>query len=139
MKLLFLGHYKWVDNFIIYRIQYFKQIDKIFKFLINLHNLFRLLVLLLPCKGSDLSKKTLRLYRSRVSQIFLLAPSSTSTNLWAGLSCSSMSLDVVGISTGDKFSYLAKFCAAVTRWFLNRTNLLKSASPIVRFWISQNS
>ena len=79
------------------------------------------------------------LYRSRVTQIYLFAPSTTSNTLWASFSCSSMSLDIVGISTGVKFSYLSVFSAALTSCFLNRRNWLKSASPIVRFWTGRNS
>ena len=108
----------------------------------HIDNLLKLFVLLLPCKNSDLSMGTLRfapLYRSGVTQIFLFARSTTSTTLWASLSCSSLSLDIVGISTGDKFSSVAKFSARRTSWFPNRINWLKSASPNVGFWTSRNS
>ena len=54
------------------------------------------------------------------------------------LSCSSSSLDFVGIGTGVKFSPLPKFSAAMTKHFLNHMSRLKSASPpIVSFWTTQ--
>ena len=51
------------------------------------------------------------------------------TTLWASVSCSSTSSDIVCISTGDKISYLPRFSAAMTSGFLNRMNWLKYASP----------
>ena len=36
-----------------------------------------------------------------------------------------MSMDSVGISTGDKFSYPEKFSAEMSSWFLNRIYCLE--------------
>ena len=80
-----------------------------------------------------------RLNHGRVTQIFPFVRSNTSTTLWHSLSCSSKSLESVGISIGDKFSSIAWFSAAMTNWFLNCKNWLKSVSPAVRFCTSRNS
>ena len=61
MQLLLVGEYKWVffsKNVIIYRFHYIKLIDK-FKFIIHIYNLLKFLILLLLCKQSDLSIRTL--------------------------------------------------------------------------------
>ena len=104
--------------------------------------MLKLLVLLLLCKKLDLSIRAMKfstLYCTSVTKKFLFARSTTSTRLWASLSCSSMSLDFVGISIGDKFSSLANFSAGMTSWFLNRIIWLKTASPILSFSTSWNS
>ena len=79
------------------------------------------------------------LYRSSVTQILLFARSSRSTTLWASLCGSSIYLDNVRISTGDKFSSVAKFSTAIPSWFFNSINWLKFASPVIRCRASRNS
>ena len=49
------------NNFVIYRIQYIKSIDKFFKYIFHRDDLLKFLVLLLPSKYSDLSIRILRL------------------------------------------------------------------------------
>ena len=56
-----------------YRIHYIKQLEKFFEFIIHIVNLLKLLVLLLPCKKSDLSMRTRRLV--------LIVPQQSHTNL----------------------------------------------------------
>ena len=70
------------------------------------------------------------LYCSRLTQFFLSALSTRSTNLWVSLSCPSMSSDVVDINTGEKVLSLPKFFAAFNRWFLIPTKFWKSALPL---------
>ena len=133
----------FVNNFIKNRACYIKKKDNFSKFKDQINNLLKLrLLLLLLCIFPDFSIETLRLvqlFRSRVTQMYSLERSITSATLWASSNCSSMSLDVVGISTGDKLSSLLKFSAAMTGWFLYRVNCLKSAPPIVNFWTRQKS
>ena len=56
-------------------------------------------------------------------------------NLWAGLSCSSIALDIVGVCTGNNFFSLLNFSAGRIGWFCTFRNGLKYASLIVRFCI----
>ena len=123
------------------RIHHIRWIDKLFKCITLEDNLLKLLVFLLLTKiqtwAYGLSALS-TLYHSRFTQIYPYGRPTTSTNLWAGLSCSSKSLDIFGIGTGDKFSPLAKLSAALTSWFLNCLNWLISATCRVRFWTSRN-
>ena len=102
--------------------------------------MLKLLVLLLPCKQSDLSKRTLKLVH--------IVPQRSHTNLsvcsvhYVNYLVSQFELFIhvaehCRYQHGVKFSSLAKFSAALTSWFLNRINWLTSASPIVRFWTSR--
>ena len=50
-----------------------------------------------------------------------------------------MSLDIVAVTTGDKFPSLAKIFDAMASLILNGMNWLKSASPTLRFCSSQIS
>ena len=113
-----------------------------FKFVFHIDSLLKLLILIFPCKYSNLGIRSLWLvtiYRNRNTRNFMLARSTTSTSFWASLSFSSMSLDIVGIRTLDKFSSLAKLSVALTSRFLNCKNWLKLASPLLRFWTIRKS
>ena len=100
------------------------------------------LVLLLSCKNTDLSIRTLRLVHTvpKQSHTSFSVCSVHHVNYHVSqFEFLSMSLDIVCISTGVKFSSLAKFSASLISGFLNRINWLKSVSPIVSFWASRIS
>ena len=76
------------------------------------------------------------LYPSTVTKIFLFEKSTVSTTIWASLCWSTMSLEIVSICSGDKFSSLLKFSAA-TSWLRNPRSCMKSTSHFVTFCTSQ--
>ena len=100
--------------------------------MIHVDILLIFLVLLISCKKRTCAEVFPSLstpYRSRVIHTYLFAWFTTSTTLWASLSCSSIPLEKFGINTGDKFSSLPKSSAAMTKWFLSCMDWLKCAFP----------
>ena len=100
-----------MKNFNIYWIQYIKWIDELLKFIFHKYNfvtqrqISRHSCFFLTETGtwaSNLSRLS-TLQCSRVTQTFLLARSSTSTTLWAGLTGSSMALGIVVWELGTSF------------------------------------
>ena len=79
------------------------------------------------CELSGFSK----FYRSSFIQYFLFAPTTASTTLWATACCSCMSLDFVGIGTGDNFSPLPK-----TKVFWCNEQLILQSHELVRICAS---
>ena len=130
------------NYFMIHRIHDVKKINKFVKCIVDIHNLLKFSPSFFRPNRRTRAQRVFglsTLYRSSVTQILLFERSTASITLWTSFSCFSMFLDSVDWRTGGKFCSLRKLSAATTSWFLRRTNWLKSASPIVKFCLGQNS
>ena len=130
MKILFKKTYKRIFSINFCSNHYINSIDKVIKFIFRMNNWSKIFLLLLlainEIWAGELTSLSTR-YCNIFTQIFLFDQSTTSACLWARLSYSSITLYIVGISAGDKFSLCWSFLPQ------QQTDWLSSYSHLVRF------